>query len=161
MPGANGIRTKYGKKLAFNLYASPWVSTSRQVDELIVQQLRAIGIAVTLQVVDIPTFNARVRDNETVLLLEVSRSFLDAGVAGRVLTDLHKGDNWFNYDQPNETLNAFAEAIDNAVDYKARAAILHDLQQYVLEQGLFIPTTQLIQRLFVTPPKLHGEVYSG
>ncbi|MEZ2410348.1 ABC transporter substrate-binding protein [Bosea sp. RCC_152_1] len=161
MLGDDGVRTKDGAKLRFNLYASPWVSTSKQVDELIVQQLRKIGIAVTLQVVDIATFNARVRNNDTVPLREVSRSFLDAGVVGRVLTDLHKGDNWFKYDQSNETLNAFAKAVDDATDRSARAKILHDVQRYVLEQGLFIPTTQLVQRLFVQSPKLQGDAYTG
>ncbi|MGI6245660.1 MAG: ABC transporter substrate-binding protein [Pseudochelatococcus sp.] len=160
-PGDDGVRVKDGKKLRFNLYASPWVSTSKQVGELVVQQLREIGVGVTLNVVDIATFNARVRNNDTVPLFEVSRSFLDAGVAGRVLTDLHGGDNWFNYDQSNETLNGFAKAIDDAVDYESRAKILKDVQQYVIGQGLFIPTTQLIQRLFVQSPKVKGDVYSG
>lgn len=159
--GDDGIRTKDGQKLRFNLYASPWVSTSKQVDELIVQQLREIGVGVTLNVVDIATFNARVRNNDTVPLVEISRSFLDAGVAGRVLTDLHGGDNWFNYDQTNEKLNAFANAVDNADNYEKRAEILNEVQQHVLEQALFIPTTQLIQRLFVQSPKLKGDVYSG
>lgn len=60
LPGPDGIRTKDGERLSFNFYASPWVSTSRPVDELIVQQLRPLGIEANLQVVDVPTFNARV-----------------------------------------------------------------------------------------------------
>ncbi|NTF96054.1 ABC transporter substrate-binding protein [Rhizobium rhizogenes] len=159
--GNDGVRARNGEKLRFNIYASPWVSTSKPVDEVIVQQLREIGIAATLNVVDVPTFNARVRDNDTVPLVEVSRSFLDAGVVGRVLTDLQDGDNWFNYGQTNERLNNFTKAIDESVDYEKRSNILHDVQKYVLEQGLFIPTTQLIQRLFVQSPKLHGDAYSG
>ncbi|ACM31344.1 ABC transporter substrate-binding protein [Agrobacterium rhizogenes] len=159
--GDDGVRARNGEKLRFNIYASPWVSTSKPVDEVIVQQLREIGIAATLNVVDVPTFNARVRDNDTVPLVEVSRSFLDAGVVGRVLTDLQDGDNWFNYGQTNETLNNFTKAIDESVDYGKRANVLREVQKHVLEQGLFIPTTQLIQRLFVQSPKLHGDVYSG
>ncbi len=159
--GADGVRTRNGDKLRFNLYASPWVSTSRQVDELVTQQLLRVGIAAKLQVVDVPTFDARVRGNNNFPLVEVSRSFLDAGVVGNVLTDADKGDDWFKLGSSNDTLNRFASEIASAVDRTARAQTLKSVQHYVLEQGLFIPTTQLLQRLYVQSPRLHGDVYSG
>ncbi|WP_159992416.1 ABC transporter substrate-binding protein [Roseomonas sp. 18066] len=159
--GADGIRAKGADKLRFNLFASPWVNTSKQVDEVIVQQLQKVGIAARLQVVDIATFNARVRNNDSVPLREVSRSFLDAGVVGNVLTDADKGDNWFKLGQSNETLNRLARDIAHAVDRRARAETLKEAQRYVLEQGLFIPTAQLNQRLYVQAAKVKGEAYSG
>ncbi|MFG1477866.1 ABC transporter substrate-binding protein [Xanthobacter sp. V4C-4] len=160
-PGPDGVRVKDGQKLRFNLYASPWVSTSKAVDELVVQQLQRVGIAATLQVVDISTFNARVRGNDSVPLVEISRSFLDTGVVGNVLTDADKGDNWFKAGSSDPSLNRFARDIATAVDRQARAATLKEVQAYVLEEGLFIPTAQLLQRLYVQTPKLKGDVYSG
>jgi peptide/nickel transport system substrate-binding protein len=35
------------------------------------------------------------------------------------------------------------------------------LQTYVLQQGYFIPRTQIVQRIYVQSPKLKGEVYNG
>ena len=160
-PGTNGIRARNGDTLRFNLYASPWVSTSKQVDELITQQLRTVGIAATLQVVDIATFNARVRGNDVVPLVEISRSFLDAGVVSNVLTNADKGDNWFHLDDTDPTLNRLAGAIANAVDRGERAKALREAQHYVLEQGLFIPTAQLLQRVFIQTARLQGDAYSG
>lgn len=159
--GPDGVWAKDGQKLRFNLYASPWVSTSKAVDELVVQQLQRVGIVANLQVVDISTFNARVRGNDNVPLVEISRSFLDAGVVGNVLTNADKGDNWFGYDLTNETLNRFAHDIATAVDPEARAKTLAEVQAYVLREGLFIPTAQLLQRVFIQSPKLKGDIYTG
>nr|WP_314074281.1 ABC transporter substrate-binding protein [uncultured Roseococcus sp.] len=160
-PGRDGVRVKDGQRLRFNLYASPWVSTSRPVDEVVTQQLRKVGIAATLQVVDISTYNARVRGNDNVPLVEISRSFLDAGVVGNILTDANGGEDLFRYGQTNATLNRLAGEVANAVDRRARAVTLQEVQRHVLEQGLFIPTAQLLQRLYVQTPKLKGEIYSG
>lgn len=159
--GSNGVRTKNGEPLKFVLYASPWVSTSRAVSELVTQQLQQVGIQATLQIVDIATFNARVRNNNNVPLREQSRSFLDAGVVGNILTDGQKGDNWFGYDQTNETLNKLANDISNSSNRKTRIDSLHQAQAYVLDQALFIPTVELVQRLYVQSPKLKDVEYSG
>ncbi|RVT91630.1 ABC transporter substrate-binding protein [Rhodovarius crocodyli] len=160
-PGPDGIRVKDGQRLRFNLFASPWVSTSRQVDEVIAQQLRQVGISVNLQVVDISTYNARVRGNDNVPLIEISRSFLDAGVVGNILTSGPGGEDLFRYEQSNDELNRYAAEIANAVDREPRAETLRAVQRHVLEQALFIPTSQLLQRIYVQSPKLRGEVYSG
>lgn len=160
-PGRDGVRVKDGQRLRFNLYASPWVSTSRPVDEVVAQQLRKIGVAVTLQVVDISTFNARVRGNDNVPLVEISRSFLDAGVVSNILTSGNGGEDLFRYERSNEALNRLAGDIANAVDRGRRATTLREVQRHVLEQGLFIPTSQLLQRIYVQTPKLKGEIYTG
>ncbi|ALM83136.1 ABC transporter substrate-binding protein [Bordetella sp. N] len=159
--GKDGFRTKDGQKLEFKLYASPWVSTSRQVGEVVSQQLQQVGINAALQVVDVPTFNARVRNNNSVPFSESSRSFLDAGVVGSALTNAHKGDDWFKLGQSDATLNRLAEAITTAADRKQRAQLLADAQRYVIEQGLFIPIVELVQRLYVQTPRLQGEAYGG
>ncbi|CAB3893101.1 hypothetical protein LMG26846_04104 [Achromobacter insuavis] len=155
----DGFRAKNGETLRFTIYANPWVNTSKAVSELVTQQLQKVGIQATLQVVDIPTFNARVRNNDNVPLIDRSRSFLDAGVVGSVLTGA--GDNWFRADKSDPKLNQFAADILNAVDRKARAKTLLDAQEYVLGQGLFVPTSQLIQRVYVQTPKLKDVAYSG
>ena len=42
-----------------------------------------------------------------------------------------------------------------------RNPLLDQLQRYVLDQGYFIPRTQIVQRIYVQSPKLKGEVYNG
>lgn len=159
--GKDGVRVKGGQKLEFKIYSSPWVSTSKQVNEIVSQQLQNVGINATLQVVDVPTYNAKVRNNNSVPFSESSRSFLDAGVVGNALTSKNNGDDWFNYGESNEVLNKFASGVKNAVNRKDRVKILNNVQQYVLDQGLFIPTIQLVQRLYVQSPRLKGDVYGG
>lgn len=159
--GKDGIRSKGGAKLEFKIYSSPWVSTSKQVSEVVSQQLQNVGINATLQVVDVATYNAKVRNNNSHPFSESSRSFLDAGVVGNALNSANHGDDWFNYDESNETLNQYAKAVKNASNRQDRAKILKDVQHYVLDQGLFIPIVQLVQRLYVQTPKLKGEEYGG
>ena len=78
-----------------------------------------------------------------------------------MLTNADKGDNWFHLDDTDPTLNRLAGAIANAVDRGERAKALREAQHYVLEQGLFIPTAQLLQRVFIQTARLQGDAYSG
>ena len=49
----------------------------------------------------------------------------------------------------------------SASDRESRAKIAGELQQYVLEQGYFIPLNQLVQRLYLISPKVQGVSYNG
>jgi peptide/nickel transport system substrate-binding protein len=160
--GADGIRTKDGKRLALTLYPNPYLAASRSVDELVAQQLRRIGFEVNLQAFDVVTYGQRVKvGNETVPAYEITRSFIDAGTVGGVLTDLNKGENWFNVGQSDATLVDLATGIAGASDPAARDAQLDELQGYVLDQGYFVPLTQIVQRLYLQSPRVHGVSYNG
>jgi len=161
-PGPDGVRTKNGTPLALTLYPNPYLATSKAVDELIAQQLRGLGFQVDIQAYDVVTYGQRVKvGGETVPAYEITRSFIDAGTVGGVLTDANKGENWFGLGQTDAKLTDLATSIAGASDPTARDAQLDELQGYVLDQGYFVPITQIVQRLYLQSPRVHDVTYNG
>jgi peptide/nickel transport system substrate-binding protein len=162
VPGADGVRTKAGAPLKITLYPNPYLATSKAVDELIGQQLRDIGFQVDIQAYDVVTYGQRVKvGSETVPAYEITRSFIDAGTVGGVLTDANKGENWFGLGQSDPKLTSLATSIAAASDPALRNTQLDELQGYVLDQGYFVPITQIVQRLYLQSPRVHGVTYNG
>lgn len=160
--GANGIRTKDGKPLTLTLHSNPYLATSKAVDELIAQQLGKIGWRVTLRTYDVVTYGEKVRfGGPAVPAYEVTRSFIDAGTVASILTDANNGENWFALGESDKKLNELRDKIASAASVEIRDPLLDELQRYVLEQGYFIPRTQIVQRIYVQSPKLKGEAYNG
>ena len=160
--GANGIRTKNGEPLLLTLYSNPYLATSKSVDELIAQQLGKIGWKVTIRAYDVVTFGQKVKyGGPAVPAYEVTRSFIDAGTVASILTNANNGENWFALDESDKTLNELRDKIASAGSTETRKPLLDELQKYVLDQGYFIPRTQIVQRIYVQSPKLKGEVYNG
>jgi len=160
--GPDGVRTKNGTPLALTLYPNPYLATSKAVDELIAQQLRGLGFQVDIQAYDVVTYGQRVKvGGETVPAYEITRSFIDAGTVGGVLTDANKGENWFGLGQTDAKLTDLATSIAGASDPTARDAQLDELQGYVLDQGYFVPITQIVQRLYLQSPRVHDVTYNG
>lgn len=160
--GANGIRSKDGKQLSLTLYSNPYLATSKSIDELIAQQLGKIGWKVTIRAYDVVTFGEKVRfGGPAVPAYEVTRSFIDAGTVASILTDANNGENWFALGDSDKKLNELRDKIAGAGTAEIRDPLLDELQKYVLEQGYFIPRTQIVQRIYVQSAKLKGEVYNG
>lgn len=160
--GADGSRAKNGKTLTLTLHSNPYLATSKAIDELIAQQLAKIGWKVDIRAYDVVTFTDRVKfAGPTVPAYEVTRSFIDAGTIASILTNANNGENWFNLDDSDKTLNDLRDKIAGAASTEARNPLLNTLQKYVLEQGYFIPRTQIVQRIYVQSPALKGEVYNG
>ncbi len=160
--GAGGIRTKDGKQLTLTLYSNPYLATAKSIDELIAQQLGKIGWKVTIRAYDVVTFGEKVRfGGPAVPAYEVTRSFIDAGTVASILTDANNGENWFNLGDSDKKLNDLRDKIASAASTEIRNPLLDELQTYVLEQGYFIPRTQIVQRIYVQSPRLKGEVYNG
>ena len=159
--GADGVRTKDGQPLSLTLYPTPYLSTSQPVDELIAQQLTDIGFTVDLQTLDVPTYLDKMKANPAIALSDVTRSFIDVGTVGGVLTSKNKGENWFFVDETDTTLNDLSAGIASAADRDTRAALVDELQAYVLEQAYFIPVTQINQRLYLQSPTIHGTTFNG
>ena len=160
--GANGIRTKNGEPLLLTLYSNPYLATSKSVDELIAQQLGKIGWKVTIRAYDVVTFGQKVKyGGPAVPAYEVTRSFIDAGTVASILTNANNGENWFALDEGDKTLNELRDKIASAGSTETRKPLLDELQKYILDQGYFIPRTQIVQRIYVQSPKLKGEVYNG
>jgi len=160
--GANGIRSKDGKQLSLTLYSNPYLATSKAIDELISQQLGKIGWKVFIRAYDVVTFGEKVKfGGPAVPAYEVTRSFIDAGTVASILTDANNGENWFALGDSDKKLNELRDKIASAGSAELRDPLLDELQKYVLEQGYFIPRTQIVQRIYVQSPKLKGEVYNG
>jgi peptide/nickel transport system substrate-binding protein len=160
--GPDGVRTKNGAPLKLTLYPNPYLATSKAVDELVGQQLRSLGFQVDLQAFDVVTYGERVKvANPSVPAYEITRSFIDAGTVGGVLTDANKGENWFNVGQTDTELLGLATDIAGASDPAARDKELDELQGYVLDQGYFVPLTQIVQRLYLQSPRVHDVTYNG
>lgn len=160
--GANGLRVKNGKPLTLTLYSNPYLATAKAVDELIAQQLAKIGWKVDIRAYDVVTFTDKVKfAGPGVAAYEVTRSFIDAGTVAGILTNANNGEDWFGLGESDKTLNDLRDKIASAGSLEVRNPLLNDLQKYILEQGYFIPRTQIVQRIYVQSPKLKGEVYNG
>lgn len=160
--GADGIRTKDGKPLTLTLHSNPYLATSKAIDELIAQQLGKIGWKVFIRAFDVATFGEKVRFGRPgVPAYEVTRSFIDAGTVASILTNANNGENWFALDESDPKINDLRDKIAGAASVEIRNPLLNELQKYVLEQGYFIPRTQIVQRIYVQSPKLKGEAYNG
>lgn len=160
--GANGVRVKDGKPLELTIYSNPYLATSKSVDELIAQQLTKLGWKVNIRAYDVVTFGEKVKfGGPAVAAYEVTRSFIDAGTVASILTNANNGENWFALDERDTTLNDLRDKIAGAGSVEERKPLLDHLQKYLLEQGYFIPRTQIVQRIYVQSPNLKGEVYNG
>ncbi|QCJ00752.1 ABC transporter substrate-binding protein [Agrobacterium larrymoorei] len=160
--GADGFRSKDGKTLELTLHSTPYLATSKAIDELISQQLAKIGWKTVIRAYDVVTFGEKVKyGSPTVPVYDVTRSFIDAGTVAGILTNANNGENWFALDDRDATLNGLRDTIASAGSIEDRKPLLDDLQKYVLEQGYFIPRTQIVQRIYVQSPNLKGEVYNG
>lgn len=162
LKGADGIRVKDGKPLSLTIHSNPYLATSKSVDELIAQQLGKIGWKVIIRAYDVVTYGEKVKfGGAAVPTYEVTRSFIDAGTVASILTNANNGENWFALDDRDATLNGLRDKIAGAGSFDERSPLLDELQKYILEQGYFIPRTQIVQRIYVQSPKLKGEVYNG
>lgn len=160
--GADGIRAKDGKPLELVLHSNPYLATSRAVDELIAQQLGRLGWKVDIRAYDVVTFGEKVRyASEGVPAYEVTRSFIDAGTVASILTDANKGENWFNLGDSDPRFNELRDKIAGAASHEVRNPLLDELQAYVLDQGYFIPRTQIVQRIYAQSAEVKDVVYNG
>ena len=160
--GSDGVRTKNGQKLSFTLYPNPYLQASQSVDELVDQQLTALGFEVNLETYDVPTYGQKVIGNATIPATEITRSFVDVGTVAGVLTSQKKADeDWFKVGTSDATLNDLSTRIATATDRDARAKVADELQGYVLDQGYFVPLTQIVQRVYVQAPDVSGVTYNG
>ena len=160
--GRGGIRTKGGKPLTLTLYSNPYLATAKAVDEMIAQQLGRLGWKVEIRAYDVVTFGQKVQfGGPAVPAYEVTRSFIDAGTVASILTSANNGENWFALGESDPAINDLRDKIAAAKTIEARNPLLDELQKYVLDQGYFIPRTQIVQRIYVQSPKLKGETYNG
>jgi len=159
--GANGYRTKDGQTLSFTLVPNPYVPSTEQEDELIAQQFQKVGIKATLKVVPLADYASFEAVSAKYPLLSVSRSFIDFSTVGGVLTSVDGGQNWFDLGTSDKTLDTLSQQIESASTTTQRDTVASQVQQYVLNQGYFIPVVQQVQRIYLLAPNVHGVTYNG
>jgi peptide/nickel transport system substrate-binding protein len=159
--GANGFRTKDGQTLDFTLVPNPYVPSTEQEDELIAQQFAKVGIKAQLKIVPLSDYASFAAVSANYPLLSVSRSFIDFSTVGGVLTSLNGGQNWFGVGTSDKTLDSLSEQIESASSTTQRDVVASQVQQYVLNQGYFIPVVQQVQRIYLLAPNVHGVTYNG
>lgn len=159
--GADGVRTKDGKKLELTLYPNPYLATSKAIDELVAQQLGELGFDVDIQAYDVVTFGERVSNNTSLSNYEVTRSFIDVGTVASILTDADNGEDWFGLGESDSRTNDLRDAVAQATDLDKRAKAVDELQAYLLQEAYFAPLTQIVQRIYVQNPRLQDVTYNG
>jgi peptide/nickel transport system substrate-binding protein len=158
--GNGGYRYKDGKELTFNLIPNPYVPYTSQSDELISQQLKKIGIYAPLKIIALSNY-AVVEKPPIPPVLEQSRSFVDFSTVGGVLTSLNGGENWFGVGTADKTLDKLSGEIEGASNTAQRDKYADAVQKYVVQQAYYIPILNLVQRIYLYAPNVHGVVYNG
>jgi peptide/nickel transport system substrate-binding protein len=159
--GSSGYRTKDGQTLDFTLVPNPYVPSTEQEDELIAQQFAKVGIKAQLKIVPLSDYASFAATSAKYPLLSVSRSFIDFSTVGGVLTSVNGGQNWFDLGTSDKTLDNLSQEIESASSTTQRDAVASQVQQYVLNQGYYIPVVQQVQRIYLLAPNVHGVTYNG
>jgi peptide/nickel transport system substrate-binding protein len=158
--GSDGYRHRGGQTLSLTLIPNPYVPSTQQEAELIAQQFQKVGIKAQLKIVPLSNY-ASLAVVPHPPLLYVSRSFIDFGTVGGVLTSLNGGENWFGVGTSDKTLDTLSQEIESASSTAQRDVIANQVQQYVLTQAYFIPVVQQVQRIYLIAPNVHGVAYNG
>ncbi|MFE3443986.1 ABC transporter substrate-binding protein [Nocardia sp. NPDC059180] len=141
--GDDGIRVKDGQRLGFAVTFSQVFAGNQAILELIQQQLRTVGIDLTLDLVSNAEYTAR----------QSSKDF-DALYYNSTRADGDILRTGFGLDGRNLNARAPIPALDDvltaqlgAVDSETRKALIQQAQQQVLDAGLWIPTVELSQAI--------------
>ncbi len=160
--GSDGIREKAGKKLALTIYESLPQPQNKEVLQLVAQQWRQVGVALSVKAGDA---GSRVLDNldplKTPLTVsEVGRADPDVVKSQFYPTNrdalLQKGgssDKVQNF--RDDKLNQLLLNISSEVDAAKRLTITGEAQRYLLDQAYVIPIFEEPQ-VFAGAPWLKG-----
>lgn len=144
-PGSDGIRVKNGQRLAFGVLFSSSFPANQAILELVQQQVRKIGVELTLQPASDAEDTARqnARDFDTIYY-NVTRA--DGDIL-RTQFGLH--DRNLNARGPIPALDDALAGELSAADPAARATLIRQAQQQVIANGLWVPTIELSQPIGV------------
>lgn len=143
VPGPDGIRVKDGQRLSFPVLFSSVFAGNQAILELVQQQIRAVGIDLQLDLVSTPESTARQNAGD------FEASYYNSTRAdGDILRTA------FGLDGRNLNQRTLVPELDDVLsrqlsttDPAARAALVGQAQQLVLDNGLWIPTVELSQSI--------------
>ena len=146
IPGADGIRQKAGQRLALTVYESLPQPQNKEVLQLVAQQWRQVGVALSVKAGDA---GSRVLDN-----LDPLKTPLTVSEVGRADPDVVKS-MFFPANRDallqqggssdkvksfrDDKLNALLTAISAEVDGQKRLQLTGDAQRYLLDNAYIIP----------------------
>ncbi|QIP24802.1 TIGR04028 family ABC transporter substrate-binding protein [Klebsiella aerogenes] len=145
-PGADGIRQKAGQRLALTVYESLPQPQNKEVLQLVAQQWRQVGVALSVKAGDA---GSRVLDN-----LDPLKTPLTVSEVGRADPDVVKsmffpanrdallqqgGSSDKVKSLRDDKLNALLTAISAEVDGQKRLQLTGDAQRYLLDNAYVIP----------------------
>ncbi|MGW6426179.1 ABC transporter substrate-binding protein [Nocardia sp. NPDC055053] len=143
VPGADGIRTKNGERLSFSVTFSQVFAGNQAILELVQQQLRQVGVDLTLDLVSLPEWTAKMNSKD-----------YDSTYGNSTRADGDILRTSFSVTGRNLNARGPIPALDETLDKQlasndpaARAALIKTAQQQILDNGLYIPTVELSQAI--------------
>ncbi|MCM6772623.1 ABC transporter substrate-binding protein [Nocardia sp. CDC159] len=142
-PGPDGIRVRGGQRLSFGVLLSAVFAGNQAILELVQQQVRKVGIDLRLDLVAQNEATARqnTRDYD-VTYYNTTRADGDI-----LRTTFGLDQRNLNARSPIPPLDQVLAAEVAATDAAARAELIGQAQRLVLDEGLWIPTTELSQAI--------------
>ncbi|MFJ2838873.1 ABC transporter substrate-binding protein [Nocardia sp. NPDC087230] len=143
VPGADGIRAKNGERLSFSVTFSQVFAGNQAILELVQQQLRQVGVELTLDLVSGPESTAKMNSKD-----------YDSFYSNSTRADGDILRTSFSLTGRNLNARGPIPALDETLDKQlatndpaARAALLGTAQQLILDNGLYLPTVELSQAI--------------
>jgi peptide/nickel transport system substrate-binding protein len=149
LPGPNGIRVRDGVPLNLVLAWVPNLSTNQPMLELIQQQLKAVGIGVTLQENSVSTISS-VQQSGNFDLFWGNLTRADPDVLRTQFST--KLGNYYRI--PPGPLDAALDSEQTEIDPAARQSSADQAQQLVIQNGYEAPVAELLT-VIGQSPKVH------
>nr|BFE61084.1 TIGR04028 family ABC transporter substrate-binding protein [Dactylosporangium thailandense] len=150
-----GFRTKDGQRLSFLVYSVSWIRQSQPELLLLAQQLKKVGVELTVKNVD--------SNNETAAVgapgvsLSISLGSVPT-VSGPMRNNFHSAvtTSWFNSGAlaKDTELDGHVDALSNATDDAGYTKAVSELQNYLIDQAYVIPL-DTNQQTFAVAKKVH------
>ncbi|GHD44028.1 ABC transporter substrate-binding protein [Mycetocola manganoxydans] len=133
---ADGIREKNGEPLSILTYVDVYDSTAKPLFQLVQWQLKQIGIDLEIKETDYASYVTTLEDPN----VGVRRNGWPEADPLRLTVNYHSAyTNSLNLPTPDPKLDALLTDHITAIDPDERAAILGELQDYVVDQAYLLP----------------------
>lgn len=136
--GSDGIRTKDGERAELVYIGFPSAETTR-VMELMQATLRPLGIGVEILELDSGAIQ-KARQEGDHNVAHLTWIFKDAGFLRTLFHSENIGTGWNFTHHPDEKLDEMLVAAETEPDLEQREQMYEDIQRYIYEMGLVIPT---------------------
>ena len=154
--GPDGIRVKDGEPLEIEVTYTPVFTGSGAVLELAAQQLRAVGIDLTLrQLTAAEQTTAQESGDYDLYYYNVTRA--DADI---LRTQFSTAQRNLSLREPDDAVDPLLDEQLGEADPDAREALVADAQHEILDQGLAIPLFELAQSIGVRGD-VHGVTFDA